>query len=445
MYARRRALPTRPAVPAWKWALAVVLSLLLLGGGWRTLTLPRNPAAQHGAATRTVAQDWAELKAFGPRPVGTPDHDRALEWLSDQFGAMGYRVTRQPVTLTRTFDRGGRLSLPGLSVPVQALYGAVGGEQRGRLVRVPADATRERMEALGVRGQLALTTCGRVPWRELTDRMLAAGAFGAVIVDDCARRALQRVGDTALPLVKVGAADGQKVLARAGQPATLTSSVDLREVTGHNLIAARVEAAPQIVFGAHLDSVDASPGANDNASGVLAVLNVARRAAGTPLADRAWFVLFDAEEDGVYGSRVFAGDRAYPIRETRAMLNFDMVGVAAQPLGVATTGDLLPLARAVRPDLRVFEDEPLDSGETFGRTARLSGRSDHVNFKRWGVRTVFMHRGEDPAYHSPADTALDPALVQDAAAFALDLAGRVLSAPWSPREPCGLTGRDCRH
>ncbi|CAM3655940.1 hypothetical protein [Deinococcus frigens] len=71
MYARPRRLPTKPAAPAWKWALA----LLLICGGWRTLTWPRNPPAQTAAPTRTVAQDWAAVRGFGPRPVGTPGHD----------------------------------------------------------------------------------------------------------------------------------------------------------------------------------------------------------------------------------------------------------------------------------------------------------------------------------------------------------------------------------
>ncbi|CAM3655898.1 M28 family peptidase [Deinococcus frigens] len=109
---------------------------------------------------------------------------------------------------------------------------------------------------------------------------------------------------------------------------------------------------------------------------------VARQAASTPLADRAWFVLFDAGEVGLYCRRTFARDPSYPVRDTRAMLNLDMVGVNAPSLGVAADAELLALARAVRPGLRVFEDGPINSREIFGRTARLTGRSNHVSFKR---------------------------------------------------------------
>lgn len=449
MYARPRRLPTKPAAPPWKWALATVLAALLVGGGWRAATWPRNPQVQVAAKAASVAQDWAALQEFGPRAVGTPGHDQALTWLSAQFTALGYRVTGQAVTLDRPFDQGGTLRVGQLSVPATALYGAGGGEQTGRLVRVSPQASTAQMEALGLRGQLAVATCAgwngdEVTWSDLVDRALGAGALGLVLVQDCDTVQVQRVPATSLPLVQVSAADGQRVLARAGQTATVTSSVEFRRVTGRNLIAARVNAAPEVIFGAHLDSVDGSPGANDNASGVLAVLAAARQAAGTPLAERAWFVLFDAEEDGLRGSFAFARDPSYPIRETRAMLNLDMVGVAAEPLGLAGDSELLALARQLRPTLRLFQDDAGPRRETFGRTRNLSGSSDHVSFMRWGVRTAFFHRGLDAQYHAPGDVALRPALVQDTADFAVKLTRRILDAPWTPREPCGLTGQDCR-
>lgn len=442
----RRPLPTRPALPASRLVLFAVLALGLGGGAWYGLSRPQNPPVQAAAQARTVAQDWGALRSFGPRPVGDEGHTRALAWLSGQFRALGYRVTEQPVTLERPFERGGTLRVGELSVPAAALYGSRGGDQAGRLVRLPAGASSEEMEALGLRAQLALTSCQDwedTSWSELVGRAMRAGALGLVLVQDCEVTQLQRVPATPLPLVSVGAADGARVLALAGQPAELTSRVEVREVTGHNLIAARVEAPPQIVFGAHLDSVNGSPGANDNASGVLAVLDAARKAAGTPLAGRAWFVLFDAEEDGLHGSRAFVDAHRFVLRQTRAMLNLDMVGVDAEPLGIAAHAELLPLARAVRPGLRVFEDDPPER-ETFGRSSGVTGSSDHVPFMGWGVRTAFIHRGLDDGYHAPSDRTLSPALVQETSRFGRRLAEAVLAAPWTPDEPCeGFSSEGC--
>lgn len=449
MYARSRPLPTRPRRPAWHWLLPAALVLGGSWGAWHWANRPQNLPVQPAALARTTSQDWADLRAFGPRPVSAGGHDRALDWLAAQFRALGYPVTWEPVTLERPFDRGGTLKVGSLSVPAAALYGSRGGEQEGRLVRMPAGATTEQMEARGLRGQIALTTCrewdgDEVTWTELVERATQAGALGLVLVQDCGTRQVRRVPATPLPLVQVSAADGRRVLPLAGQQARLTSTVEVRKVRGRNLIAARVGARPEVLFGAHLDSVNGSPGANDNASGVLAVLEAAREAAGTPLAGRAWFVLFDAEEDGLVGSRTFVEAHLYPLRQTRAMLNLDMVGVAAEPLGVAADTELLPLAKQVRPGIRVFEDKSTQQRETFGRSMNVGGSSDQVPFIAWGVRTVFIHRGLDDNYHAASDNTLSPALVREAGAFAVKLAQAALAAPWTPDEPCeGFKSEGC--
>ncbi|EYB69253.1 hypothetical protein DEIPH_ctg010orf0018 [Deinococcus phoenicis] len=423
-----------------------------MGGGWGAWHWAegqRDPPVQAAALTRTAAQDWQTLQTFGPRPVGDAGHDRALDWLAGQFRALGYRVTGEPVTLERPYDRGGTLKVGALSVPAAALYGSRGGEQEGRLVRVKAGASSEGMEALGLRGQIALTTCqewdgDEVGWSELVERATQAGALGLVLVQNCAVQQVQRVPATPLPLVQISAEAGARVLPLAGQPAQLTSQVEVRRVKGQNLIAARAGANPEVLFGAHVDSVNGSPGANDNASGVLAVLEAARQAARTPLAERTWFVLFDAEEDGLVGSRTFVDAHRYPLRQTRAMLNLDMVGVDAEPLGVAAHAELRPLAKRVRPGIRVFVDEPARRRETFGRSMNAGGSSDHVPFIAWGVRTVFIHRGLDDNYHAASDDTLSPALVREAGAFAVKLARAALAAPWTPDEPCeGFKSEGC--
>lgn len=71
------------------------------------------------------------------------------------------------------------------------------------------------------------------------------------------------------------------------------------------------------------------PGADDNASGISAMLELARRSAshGTPPRRRLVFVAFCAEEVGQIGSRHYASkEPLFPIKDTVAMMNFDMVG-----------------------------------------------------------------------------------------------------------------------
>lgn len=447
MYARARPLPTQPAKPLWPGFL---LALLVLGLGYwvyRVATQPRDVAVQASALKGTPAQNWAALKAFGPRPVGSEGHDRAVDWLETQFTALGYRVSRQDVTLQRPFDLGGSLKAGGAVIPVKAIYGAAGGEQTAKLVRISPQVTLLDLQALPLQTHIALTTCPGLNWKPLTENVVNAGAFGLVVIDDCPTQRLQKVGATPFPLVRVDAQHKNQVLALAGQTVTLKSSVEMRQVTGRNLLAARVNTNPEVLFGAHLDTVNGSLGANDNSSGVLALLEAARQAASTPLAEQAWFVAFDAEEDGTVGSRAFVRGFSYPLHNTRVMLNFDMVGVNAwppgeAPLGVALHPEVLPLARKLRPDLHVFE-EKANGPKILGRYAPLVGNSDHRFFKEIGVRTVFLHRGEDVNYHAPSDLTLQPELVQDTADFAVSLAREVIKAELKVDEPCGIGERDC--
>lgn len=444
-----RPLPTRPPVPAWKVLLPALIAGGVGWGAWQAAARPVNPPAQPGAPRISAAQDWQTLRGFGPRETGSAGNARTLDWAQAQFEALGYRVTRQalpdPVSMPAGREAAIRVDGPGgpQTLTGEALIGTQTAGQTGTLVRLPPGVTDAQLE--GLLGRLAVTTCPDGPWRDLADRVLNAGILGLVIVNDCPDPpAYSPLANVALPVLSVTPDVGRALLDHLGREVTFTTTVRTQDAPAWNLIAARVEASPDVLFGAHLDSVPGSPGANDNASGILAVLHAARQAAGTPLAGRAWFVLFGAEEQGLLGSRAFVRAHPLPLRNTRAMLNFDMVGVDAEPLGVDAHPDLLTLARRARPDLRAFRDAPATTRETFGRSSPVTGRSDNLPFKLIGVRTAFLHRGEDRHYHRATDTTLDPALAEDAATLAVQVARAALDAPWTPREPCGITGRDCR-
>lgn len=432
-------------MPVWKWLLPTVL--VVAGGyaAYRVATLPRDLPVQAAATSRTLAQDWHDLQAFGTRALGDPGHDQAANWLKTQFTALGYNVTEQPIASVRPFDAGSELRAGTTSIKATAIIGSDGGEQAGKLVHVPPDASTEQMEALGLRGQIALTTCPKSSWRDLADRVSRAGGFGLVLVNDCpaASAQFESVSKTPQPLVQVPAAQKAQVLALAGQQVTLNSKVEWRNVQGKNIIAHRVNAKPDVLFGAHFDSLPGSAGANRDASGVLTVLDTARMAAQTPLADRSWFVIFDGTTSGLLGSNTFQRAYAFPLRETRAMLNFDGVGVGTGPLEAAAHQDLDPLIVQVRPDAKLFEEERDPEQDGIGKAKRLIGNGDHLPFKEDKVRTVFVKRGIDPLSKRLQDSELDLNNVQDTAQFAVKFAEAVLAAPFTPHESCGLTGRNC--
>ena len=87
--------------------------------------------------------------------------------------------------------------------------------------------------------------------------------------------------------------------------------------------------------------------------------------------------------------------------------------------------------------------EKANGPKILGRYAPLVANSDHRFFKEIGVRTVFLHGGEDVHYHAPSDLTLQPELVQDTADFAVSLAREVIKAELKVDEPCGIGERDC--
>lgn len=104
----------------------------------------------------------------------------------------------------------------------------------------------------------------------------------------------------------------------------------------HNLVATipgnasldPVEA--HLVVGAHIDSVPGSPGADDNASGVAAIMEAAWVLANAQLGTRVDFIFFTNEEVGRVGSSAYATDAKTSGEEITAMIAVDMVGYGSE-------------------------------------------------------------------------------------------------------------------
>jgi hypothetical protein len=122
----------------------------------------------------------------------------------------------------------------------------------------------------------------------------------------------------------------------------------------HRNLVAKVPASaplghdePHLVIGAHVDSTSENgaaqaPGADDNASGVAAVLETVRILAQCELDTRIDFVFFTNEEIGTVGSEAYAGDAAALDEDIVGMMAVDMVafGPDGEDLDVATKSDM---------------------------------------------------------------------------------------------------------
>jgi Zn-dependent M28 family amino/carboxypeptidase len=175
--------------------------------------------------------------------------------------------------------------------------------------------------------------------------------------------------------------------------------------TSRNVWATFGSGERTVLLGAHYDTKPPSPGADDNTSGTVVLLELARRLAGSPPSDLSvTIVFFGAEEILIgydrnshhFGSRLMAdrleADDALP----DLMVSVDMVGVGERVLAV-TYGETDPDA------VELLAEAAQIVGVELIRAAR-GDISDHEAFARKGVPSAFLWRPDNPDYHRESDT-----------------------------------------
>lgn len=144
-------------------------------------------------------------------------------------------------------------------------------------------------------------------------------------------------------------------------------------------------------------------GADDNGSGTAVLLESARqlalRHAGKPPARRIVFIAFTAEESGLIGSERYVKDPLYPLNQTVAMLNLDMVGRLRQErltvYGTGTAAEFDPLISR------------LGTKYAFAIVKKPGGYgpSDHSSFYQRSIPVLHFFTGLHKQYHRPEDDA----------------------------------------
>jgi hypothetical protein len=160
---------------------------------------------------------------------------------------------------------------------------------------------------------------------------------------------------------------------------------------------------PHLLVGAHLDTVPQAPGAEDNASGVAVLLELARLAAREGTRLPVVFVAFAAEEPRGDGDAMHHfGSRAYvermPLRQRhglRAMVALDRVGVG-RVLPVCTGGVSPPRVRAQLVRAARAVGVPV-------QTCSDNASSDHWSFELAGEAAARLGSTPYAGYHSPGD------------------------------------------
>ena len=152
------------------------------------------------------------------------------------------------------------------------------------------------------------------------------------------------------------------------------------------------------------------PGADDNASGVAALLQVAAYLAAHPPRHSVLLVAFDGEEQGLKGAAHFVAHSPVDLKRIRLMINLDMVSrsdtatiVASGTAFDPSLKDLVSRAAAGRRLTVAFgHDRPVYAA---GGVEDWTHQSDQGPFHDAGVRTLYYGVEDHPDYHQPTDTA----------------------------------------
>jgi aminopeptidase YwaD len=222
---------------------------------------------------------------------------------------------------------------------------------------------------------------------------------------------------------------------------------DAKEVDAYNVIGIlegtdAVLKNEAIVIGAHYDhlgrggmgslaanSTEIHHGADDNASGTSALIELARQFAQAKNNKRTLiFIAFGGEEEGLLGSRYYVNNPVFPIEKTVAMINMDMIGrLNADKLnvgGIGTASEWRELVVRTNPK-REFYSQVTTPIKTEGDlvlmgtatttgfapmfTLQLNedgfGPSDHSSFYGKQIPVLFFFTGTHLDYHKPSDTA----------------------------------------
>jgi len=390
------------------------------------------------------------------RGVGTAGLDDALKWVEGELRRAGVEggltggEFRQPFEVVTRLESGPgtRLVVDGKPVDAQALVPAnlsASAAVAGAAVYVGYGIVDKQLglddyRGKRVKGKVAVVRrfvpeakVGRADRARLSDlhykAMMARqrGAVAMVVIDVPAPGKSEsplpvlrpRDGaDAGLPVVVVGHAAGQALLRGRHRVEVGVELAPVRTGTANLVGVIRAGAPDQldgvVVVGAHVDhlglggpgtgaldaAVEIHNGADDNASGVAALIEVARTLAGSRqrLRRDVYVVAFSGEEMGILGSTHFVAHPPYPGTPV-AMINMDMVGRLrdnrVQVLGAESATEWPELVQPACADARVG---CVLAGSGYGP-------SDHMAFYTGGAPVVHFFTGGHLDYHRVSDDA----------------------------------------
>jgi aminopeptidase Y len=395
---------------------------------------------EHQAAFQAIAN-----ANQGIRTSGTPGYDASKDYVVQRLEAAGYDVSVQPfqfqtfITLSPTVLE--QVSPPPTGPVDTNIFSYSGSGDATAAVTAlpapPADPTPgcEAGDFAGFpAGNIALIRRGSCTFAIKATNAFNAGAAGVIIYNNQPGVINGTLGNTFtldIPVTSVTAAVGDQLAATPGLVMRLKTDTFRGLATTYNVLAETTRGDPNnvIMAGAHLDSVNAGPGIQDNGSGSAALIEVAEQMAKVNPRNKVRFAWWGAEESGLVGSTYYVNNLSQAEQDKITLyLNFDMIGSPNHVFFIYDGDDSDAVGAPAGPAGSAQIEKTFESffdrvGQPFKGTD-FSGRSDYGPFIAVGIPAGGLFTGAegiktveeaaiwggtageqyDPCYHLACDT-----------------------------------------
>jgi aminopeptidase YwaD len=345
------------------------------------------------------------------RITGFDGEKNAGEYISGKFKEAGFNVEEQPFPVKAYKCSGTEVMInssenkiinskvftfsketPKEGISAEVVFGDIGS-----------------MEDLGkakVKDKIVLMKRGGEFFKVKAERAASLGAIGVIFYDPNNNALIPATltNLSTIPAVSIlkTDAEGIKNSLDAGKATKVTMKVnsESKDSSSKNIIATlkskKKGAVKTLIIGAHYDGVD-TPAANDNASGISTVLEVARVLSKENLDCNIKFIAFGGEEIGLVGSKYYASTlKSEDLKNNVGMINLDMVG----------RGDTLYVHTGVNAPDSLTADVAVNCISKFGYKYMRNQQdsSDHNSFEPLGIPVAYFEYGPDNEYHTDGDT-----------------------------------------
>lgn len=391
---------------------------------------------------------------FGGREPGTRGEELARNYIIREYEAIGLlpggsKGYLQPFTFTRALKTSpeSKLVINGTSFPPDAgfypLAYSANAAARGTTVavgyglNVPDRQYNDYKDKPDLSGKIFVIDISTpdkggphskyAEFADLRSRIDTAIAKGAAAVifttadpdmQEPVLNAKIKVTPSRIPVLYVERAKNAALLNTSGAQVDLTAAILREEATGHNVIGfIDNKAENTVIIGAHYDHLGhggeeslyrgepaVHNGADDNASGVAGVIELARYIkANGPTRNNYLFMAFSGEEKGLLGSGFYTKNPLVDLKKVNYMLNMDMIG------RLKPEDPVLIINGAGTSDAwKITMNYITVDGLKIKTTESGVGPSDHTSFYLKDIPVLHFFSGTHSDYHKPSD---DEALI----------------------------------